>query len=216
MVPESLSNKSGAVFYSGKRAFKGQADLYILGINPGGDPQVQIDETVESHTRQVLNDKPANWSEYRDESWEGHYPGTYRMQPRILHLCKRLKLDPGEIPASNLVFARSKRKATLDGEFPEMARACWPLHQAVVDELGVNVILCLGRESGDWVCDQVGARNEINRFVEQNSRRWTSVTYINEIGLAVVVATHPSIAKWQAPNTDPTGLVRRALRLDGR
>ena len=214
LIPKSLADRSGKVFYSGKRAFNSpSAPLYILGINPGGKPSDYPTETVSSHTEWLLNEAPSIWSAYKDESWGGGIPGTVRMQPRILHLCRKLNLDPGEIPASNLVFARSEREAKLEGNLAQMALECWPFHKVVIEQLGIRVVLCLGQRPGDYVRKRLQASTQIDEFIERNDRRWASFTYRNEAGLAVVVATHPSIAKWQAPATDPTGLVQRALGL---
>ena len=212
LIPRSLTNTSGKVFYSGRRAFESQSGLYVLGVNPGGDPQEQSDETVSSHTNSVLHSEPENWSAYRDESWGGRPPGTVRMQPRMLHLFRRLGVDPGEVPASNVVFVRSGRKANLKGDFSQLAMECWPFHQAVVQQLGVRVILCLGQDPGDWVRDRFLTQTQVDEFIEDNNRGWRSRSYENASGLTVVVATHPSRVDWTAPATDPTQLVERALR----
>ena len=39
LVPESYLDRSGAVFYSGRRAFSQPSDLYLLALNPAGDPE---------------------------------------------------------------------------------------------------------------------------------------------------------------------------------
>ena len=91
LIPESLKSKSGAVFNSGRSAFSSPAQLYILGLNPGGAPEKHVEQTVEFHTNKVLN-KPEDWSEYRDESWDKRKPGTAGLQPRVLHVLKGLNL----------------------------------------------------------------------------------------------------------------------------
>ena len=40
-IPPDLLGRSGSVFYSGRAAFSSQASLYILGLNPGGNPKEQ-------------------------------------------------------------------------------------------------------------------------------------------------------------------------------
>ena len=109
------------MFYSGRAAFSGTCPLYILGLNPGGDRALQERETVEWHTRKVLAEKPAKWSEYSDESWGGYPAGRRGMQPRITHLLGRLGLQPGEVPASNVIFLRSRRERTLSGRREQLA-----------------------------------------------------------------------------------------------
>ena len=49
-IPKEIRNRSGSVFYSGRDAFSGSSKLYILGINPGGNPVAQAEETVDWHT----------------------------------------------------------------------------------------------------------------------------------------------------------------------
>jgi hypothetical protein len=123
-IPASVLAESGKVFYSGQDAFARQSPLYILGANPGGDPANYAQETVRSHTRKVLTELPADWSAYRDESWEGAAPGTYGMAPRILHMLHRLGLSPGATPASNLFFVRSSREAHINSRQADLSDLC--------------------------------------------------------------------------------------------
>lgn len=211
LIPVDLLDRSGSVFYSGRAAFSGSRPLYLLGVNPGGDPVKKSAETVRRHTEKVLHQEPDNWSAYRDESWEGAAPGTWRMQPRVLHCLSRVGLDPGLTPASNIVFVRSRREGTLEGSLKELAEACWTFHRRVIEELGVKAVLCFGQSAGRWVCDHVGAKQVVGQFIEQNNRRWTSTSFRSSDGVSVVVATHPSIADWTSLATDPTELVLRAI-----
>lgn len=83
-LPAQMMSRSGSLFYSGRAAFHGTHDLYILGLNPGGSPVTQADETI---ARDVADwrDLPEHWSAYLDESWQGKQPGTHGMQPRMRH-----------------------------------------------------------------------------------------------------------------------------------
>ncbi|MCX7055915.1 MAG: hypothetical protein NTZ79_01650, partial [Proteobacteria bacterium] len=98
LIPRDLLGRSGAVFYSGAAAFEGQKDLYILGLNPGGSPNTHADKTINMHTQNVLNNKPSDWSEYRDEVWANGPRGTAGMQPRVRHLLGQIGLSPGSVP----------------------------------------------------------------------------------------------------------------------
>ncbi|MHA1165112.1 MAG: hypothetical protein ACTSP0_05950, partial [Alphaproteobacteria bacterium] len=60
------------------------------------------EDTIELENRKVLKCYPSRFSSYQDTSWDGKEPGTARMQPRILHMLKRLGRDPQETPSSNL------------------------------------------------------------------------------------------------------------------
>ena len=210
-IPSDLQHKSGIVFYSGRIAFSGRRELYILGLNPGGNPTEQANETVAWHTSNVLNKKPDKWSEYSDESWKGKPPGTHGMQPRILHLLKNLDLEPGEVPSSNVVFERSRRAS--DIAWRQLAEVCWPFHRAIIRQLQPRVILCLGKDAGDFVRKKVCAVDQLDCFVENNNRRWKSTCFANRKGLKVIRISHPSRANWVNPKADPSELVLRALRL---
>lgn len=59
---------------------------------------------------------------------------------------------------------------------------------------------------------KLGANTLTAEFIEKNNRRWRSQAFTNSHGIAVVVATHPSIADWTVHNTDPTLLVMQALK----
>jgi hypothetical protein len=211
LIPGELIARSGSVFYSGRRAFERSCQMYIMGLNPGGDPVKQAQETIGWHTNKVLSDVPDDWSAYRDESWSSSIPGTHKMQPRVLHLLKRLKLDPGSVPASNMIFLRSGREDRLEDDLSHLVDICWPFHEKVIEELTPRVILCLGNTTGNRVRQRLNARNQIAEYVENNTRRWRSRAFRNVDGVTVVVVTHPSIADWTAIATDPTELVENAF-----
>ena len=190
LIPKTLVHESGKVFYSGRIAFSGKAPLYILGLNPGGNPEEQALETVENHTRQVLTEFPDNWSAYRDEIWKGASPGSYGMAPRILHLLQELGLDPGVVPSSNLIFVRSRREKQIKKRLTTLADLCWPFHAQVLTALSPRVILCLGSAAGKYVRKKLGANRLIAEFVEQNKRRWKSQLFSAPSGFRVVVACY--------------------------
>jgi uracil-DNA glycosylase family 4 len=211
LVPRSLCARSGKAFYSGRLAFSPRSPLYVLGINPGGDPSKQATSTVAVHTEEVLTLKPDDWSEYRDESWRGGKPGTAGMQPRVLHLLESLGLSPGRVPCSNLVFVRSRRVANL-GNMQALADLCWPFHARAIELLKPKAILCFGKTAGNYVKRRLQAARLCDEFVEKNNRRWRSAVFSNPGCISVIVATHPSVADWCVPGTDPSGLVGRVLR----
>lgn len=211
LIPSELMDASGAAFYAGRRAFETPSNLYMLGMNPAGSSIRQSGETVKWHCNKVMYNEPDNWSAYGDESWEGAKPGTWRIQPRVLSLLHKLGLNPGAVPASNLVFLRSPIETEVHGDFDELAERCWAFHQAVLDRLGTKVILCFGKTTGDWVRTRLDAHEQVRSFVEETGRRWTSRAYKNADQLTVVVATHPSRVDWRVRGTDPTRLVREAL-----
>lgn len=212
-VPQRLRHVSGAVLYSGREAWTGTADLYLMGLNPGGDPALET-ETVAAQVHRVLRIEDANYSSYRDDSWgNGEFRrGEHRMQRNVLHLLETLGLDPGLVPSSNLVFARSRSWGDLPRKNQRAwAEACWPFHQAMIERLRVRVVLCFGRPAGDLVRAMMGAHEEIDCFIESNNRGWASRAYRGSEDVIVVQATHPSRAVWLNPSSDVTPLIERAL-----
>jgi len=182
-IPDNLLDKSGAVFYSGRNAFSGNKDLYILGLNPGGSPDEQLDDTVKSSIQHILESEASDWSAYRDELWGGASPGTWGMQPRVLHLLSKLGLNPGETPSSNIIFIRSQRESNISNEVSQLSEACWPFHQAVIKALKPKAILCFGKTAGNLLRKKLGANKLIGEFVETNKRKWKSQTFSNSEGL---------------------------------
>ena len=209
LIPKELLYKSGAAFYSGRDAFEGDPPLYVLGLNPGGNPRKLKKVTVERHTNKLLTSEPDDWSAYRDETWDTSKRSA--MQLRMLHLLERINLSPGSVPASNVVFLRSSREAQIRSHFRSLADSCWPFHQNVIERLQPKVVLCFGKTAGGYVRAKLGASKQVDKFVEDNNRKWCSRSFCNPLGVTVIEATHPAIADWRNPATDPTRLVEAAL-----
>ena len=220
LIPDSLLEASGKVFVSGRDAFGSPSELYILGLNPGGSPESHAEETVRSHTGKVLHDVPDNWCALSDEAWgrNGHRV-QHPMQRNVLHLLARLGLNYRKVPASDLVFVRSQDASKISkNQFDRLANDCWPFHRAVVKELGVRVIVCMGGEATRRTVAHLEADNpssgrfaEVDKFVEGGGLKLTSHAYRNGDGLTIVGLTHPSRYHWTSPKSDPSELVRRAL-----
>ncbi len=214
-LPEDLLGRSGSIFYSGIEAFSRKSPLYILGLNPGGAPTKAATATISSYLKRFKM-LEAPWSEYSDESWEDAEPGTWGLQPRILHLLAHLDFDARFVPSSNVVFVKSRNENELALEKAELLKACWPVHQAVIESLGITTTLCFGSTAGSWVRGQLNANELTDSFTEQNRRGWTSRTHQDASGRQVISVTHPSRADWRNPLADPTDLVGRALERCGR
>ena len=137
LVDESLLLRSGSVFYSGQRALSHPTPLYILGLNPGGCPSDKPEETIGRNLKNWPN-LPQDWSAYQDDSWEGRKAGTYGMQPRVVHLIRKLGMDPQRVPASNVVFVRTRNEVSLAAEKQSLLKACWPVHEAVIERFLVG------------------------------------------------------------------------------
>lgn len=210
-VPLKLRSVSGSVFYTGRAAYAGKAQVYILGANPGGDPDEQSSETIQGHTDFVLNQAPDLWSAYCDECWTGRPVGQAPLQRRVQHLLSKLGLDTRQVPASNVVFSRSRRIEHLAGDYHQLAELCWPVHDAVLNNLQPKAVICFGEKAATEVKIRTGATLQIDKFVEQNGRKWTSSAWHSASGLIVFQLTHPAVADWISPDTDPSDMVSRVL-----
>lgn len=210
-IPAELMEKSGSVFYSGRNAFSGKKQLYIVGLNPGGSEIRQRNETIKWHTEKMLNNENSNFSEYKDGIWKDKKGGTSKLQLRILHLLKVLNLDASETPASNICFVRSSRESHISDKIKDYMDSCWSFHQNVIDRLEIKTILCLGQTAGKYTRSKIDANILIDEFVENNNRKWKTQVYKNDKNQIVIVATHPSIADWTNEKTDISELVKKYI-----
>jgi hypothetical protein len=210
LIPNTLMEMSGAVFYSGKNAFEGKKELYILGLNPGGNPINQKDETVAQNVSNSLN---INFSEYLNGDWRGvNKPGESPLQKSILHLLCNLNLNPYDVPASNICFVRSIGEKEIKNNLIKFAELCWPFHKGVIEELGIKLILCFGKSAGNIVRNKIGANEgPIDQFVESNKRKWKTQAFKNSNGIIVIVATHPSRADWTKIDSDISPFVKQFI-----
>ncbi|MFC0359837.1 MULTISPECIES: hypothetical protein [Kytococcus] len=210
LVPDELLDRSGSVFYSGREAFEQPGGLYLLGLNPGGDPETLREATVRTDIQWALGASQPRWSRYRDEEW-GAPAGTSPLQRRVLHLLDHLGLDAGRVPSSNLVFVRSRQESGIATDLPRLAEACWPFHQAVIDGLGTRTVVCFGSTVAARCRHMLGAHDEWGTFREDNRRGWTSRVHRSPSGVDVIQVTHPGRADWCNPACDPSPLVKRSL-----
>ena len=221
-IPESLKQKTGYVFFSGRTAFSKQSDLYILGINPGGeDPTDTPDTSLDSRIKEVLYNKKDDWAALKDGCWCGRCEGlpcTHFLQRNLRHLIKQAGMNPRDVPVSEVVFRTSRGLATLDGKYEDYADLCWSFHEAVLEKLGVRVVVCYGKPSGEYVRQRLDATEKVDEFIvplgETGKRKSRAFSYRNTDGIAVVNLWFPGNGQpyWINPKTDPTGLVLDALQ----
>lgn len=208
LVPEDMLGQSGKVFYTGREGFDGSAPIYLLGMNPGGSPDTQNDETLEQNIRLVRGlERP--WSAYLDEDWHGKAPV---MRASVPHLANSLGLDLRRVPASNVIFLRSETVARLCTRPGSIADSCWPFHAAAIALLQPKVIVCMGfSDTGKQVRDRLGGMRPI-RLVHATVDQVRA--YRNGDGLVVAEVRHPSrYWYWTNPAYDPTAGLRELLAL---
>lgn len=197
-VPTELYAASGKAFHSGRLAFSGKRDLYVLGLNPGGDP-ADRSETVAVNVERVQSD-PENWSALLDQSWRGNPPGQAPLQRQLCSVFGRLGLDPREVPFSDVVFARTRQANQLHDR-ERLMELCWPFHQAVIQGLRIRVVLCLYKQAALFVRRKLAARpTPVHRVCERSRSGKTTAwreCFAAPGGLNIVQITRPTGIPWQ-------------------
>ena len=214
LVPDSLLDCSGEVFYSGRAAFSGSRDVYLLGYNPGSDPSVERQAGDELNTVRSSIEKACSWSSERFslyyEEWEKGRSQT--MQRGIERFFAETGLDPYLTPSSNCIFVRSPDI----GSMPRATRrgledACWQFHQAVIEQLGVKAILCMGRDAYEAVCRHFRVTEQVDEEPDGWRPPRMHRAFSTKSGMLICKLTHPSRGHWQIERNNPAPLVRRVL-----
>lgn len=157
-LSEDLRNKPGAVLSSGANTLI-KARVYVMGLNPGGDPSKITDPIVHLIA-------PANGtSAYTHDCWQpkctepqpcshldpsGATRPEYlvRHQRNMIALAAALDATPETLFSANAVFARSTRKATLYDQtglsLEDWWDHCWPVHQQFLAIVRPRLIVTLG------------------------------------------------------------------------
>ena len=157
-MSEEMFRKPGAVLFSGLATVK-PSRFYIMGLNPGGSSKMMAGSIIDTLP------PPDETSAYTHQCWKKecgdnssceHVTGRrladadlVRHQKNMICLTRLLGYDaPGEIPSANAIFARSQSLATLKNEsgFSEWDwwKACWPVHQYLLELIQPSVIISLG------------------------------------------------------------------------
>jgi hypothetical protein len=141
-----LLHQSGRILYSSIETVR-PGDLYLLGINPGGDPD-QLDYESIAQSIAALPEKDTN--SYLDEIWRvGTAPGAMPLQRRVAWLLSYLGYEPRAVCASNLIFVRSRGSG--QARYPALAYPCWKVHRRIISIVQPKVILVFGQEAYDFL-----------------------------------------------------------------
>lgn len=132
-----LVHESGASLYTGWDSPR-TGNLYVMGLNPGGDPHSTGKSILEETENTSSSQNP-----YSDENW-GYGRGKAPHQTNTL---KVIELTAGrrdaEFFATNAVFARSVDASRLSNPW-KWWDLCWPIHQFFLSIVRPKVIICLG------------------------------------------------------------------------
>jgi hypothetical protein len=132
-----LLEQPGEILYSSHETIK-PGLVYLLGLNPGGEGGLPLIKSVD----QLLK---RNTNAYLDECWE-NLRGSWKageapLQRRVVWLLENLGLCPREVCASNLIFVQSRDAR---GVSFELAKKCWPVHEAIIDIVKPRLIIAFG------------------------------------------------------------------------
>lgn len=182
-VPAQVRDLPGSILYSGYAAFTAPSPVYLMAINPGGNPRI-ITTTVAQHTREVLLDTAERYSAYCDERWNGLPRGAAPVQRRIRWLLEDgLGLDPRLVPSTNLVFQRTRSASEIP---PHRYDECWPFHQTMTARVDARVIVCLGAFAE--ITRRVTEAHEVIEHHRAPEQTWI---YRTPDGRVVVRGVHP-------------------------
>lgn len=135
---DNILKKSGSVFYSGYATILEPNGVYLLGINPGGDPDTS--PSIEESFCSFLNENPF-FNAYRDQNdW-----GNTNFQKNINDLFIRLHLGLRETCASNLVFERTPNSDKINSK---KIKSYINIHDYIInDMLNPSIIITIGKKT---------------------------------------------------------------------
>ncbi|MEM8592676.1 MAG: hypothetical protein AAGF13_09130 [Pseudomonadota bacterium] len=71
----------------------------------------------------------------------------------------------------------------------------------------------MGRTALEPVARWLGVRGDVGKFPETNRGQWCSTVHRTDDGPLLVRLSHPGVADWCMPASDPTPMLARSLTL---
>lgn len=184
---------SGSILYSSADTLKQNGPVYLLGINPGGNPETHKDDTIEKSLDELPAKKDNNYLD--DKDWNSD------LQSRVCWLLENLGLETREVCASNLIFKRSQSKEDIEPKFNEYADICWPVHDKILKMVNPKLIIAVGNEwnnpensyksSYGYLRDKLGCNDEkVCDAGQSPTYKWKS--FKSNSGIVVVGLPHLS------------------------
>jgi len=132
-----LLERKGELIYSSHETLK-KGDIYLLGLNPGGEGFITINEHLD---KLLIKDT----NSYLDESWKNGIStwaeGEAPLQKRVDFLITSLGYKTKDVCASNLIFVTSKSSSEINYG---LAGYCWRFHEKILEIIKPKIILCFG------------------------------------------------------------------------
>lgn len=218
---------SGNVLSVGPDAIK-PGRFYVMGLNPGGDPE-NHDGTI----AKSIVARPLGWSVFTHDCWlcdvrpcehapadKVLEPSLTRHQRNVLATLNALGTEPGSVAATNAIFARSTGEKTLAGAW-DWWKMCWPVHQLFLRQVRPEWIITLGLGLGTsafaFLIDEAkrasGKRPDIHAIGSgKTGGRWFSAKLPDGEGgvldLRVLGLPHPS---YYAPGAELLSFIDREV-----
>jgi hypothetical protein len=152
LLPVGYRKMNGAILYSASDTLLGGGKFYLMGTNPGGDPDaaVQKENTIDAAIDAMMTQKA---NSYLDENWidessDKDKEGNALVQQRIQKLASEILYeDLRKICATNLLFGRSRRSNTdylATDSFWTHVDLCWPVHLFFISLIDPKVLIVFG------------------------------------------------------------------------
>jgi uracil-DNA glycosylase len=114
---------------------------------------------------------------YLDQDWGSEsrsYKGPHHpLQENYRFLFKELQENPEDVCASNLIFKRSGGER--GSGYPELAKICWPVHEAILEIVRPSAIITFGRQPFEFVAHKLGGGSIVKHPSGHGTWEWQSL-----------------------------------------
>lgn len=171
----NILNQSGSVFYNGYATLLNPNGVYLIGLNPGGDPE-SITNTISKSLDELWEemDKGINAyaNAYLDENWNKR--GKSAFQKNAADAFKKLHLCLRETCGSNIIFQRTKSKEDIF-DIETTRNAYVHCHDYIINEiLNPSVIIAVGEDP--WLALKDNWKDERGEEVPLNTKNGKPVS----------------------------------------
>jgi hypothetical protein len=207
-----MLDECGSVLISAEATLRqsDRSDIYFLGLNPGGDTSQDIfggfPTVYESLalSRMGVSGWDQDWSRKGASFEAGHAP----IQSRFKHIASFLGLSYGEILATNLVFARSRRFKVLP-QLEDQIEACLPVHEVMMEIVRPSRLWVMGNT------DSAGGALKVHSDVEWRSAKHANWSIgrgtVEFCGRTLTLCHTPHLSLWDATAEDKQELLEFAF-----
>ncbi|HZL78534.1 MAG TPA: hypothetical protein VFC17_06750 [Candidatus Limnocylindrales bacterium] len=206
MLDPKILDSNGRFLYSTADTLC-RGKIYLLGLNPGGDPRKWSKGNREGNVRYSFKYLPQAKCAYLEE-WDKP-AGQHPLQKRICWLMQELKFDIKKVCANNLIFLRSQSAAKLNN-FQELADLCWLAHEFILRIVRPKLMLVYGNlaVSPFNYLEKIAKNKTVTQIYPSGHGNWNCRFFCGELaGLKVTViglphlsrfdiTKHPRVAAW--------------------